>query len=488
MSSTGQGLDIKNFIEIEKKYDLYHVAVEGINPWMYFRFPFWNYQLCAGLLGLSGNLQKTNLFQSYIRQIKSVIGIVSKGNAKRLCKADVLFYVHSRRIEEDGYFKCIYTGWLAERYGSHMAMEEPYKNSHLTPVREEHLYYTDFIQIKAALYAKAGRCMKSSRYRRIYTQIRERFGEPFQELGREYQYDIPYEHVYAQMTELVLEISRLKREMEKLLEKIEPKVIVEVVSYNKRCMVLNELAKGRGIPTVELQHGTMHAAHAAYQFPGGCGVIRQFPDYIFVFSQYWKRCAHLPIPDEHIRVTGYPYFERQIQKYAHRESRKGGRIHILFVSQGTIGKELSRLAADLCSLLDADKYHIIYKLHPGECEGWQDRTPWLIKDNIEVVDNARHSIYEYFSKCDIQVGVYSTAIYEGLGFGLATFIYHIGHADTMTELCEQGYAVSVENAEELYRNISHREAGGLSECDSFWQKDAENNICRELDQILAGRI
>lgn len=477
-------MDISSFMQIEKKYNLYHIEIDGIQPWTYFRYQFWNYYLCRDLLGLSDNQQKPKPVKICVRQLKSVIDIVLRRNRKRLCKADILFYVHPRRIEADGYYESIYTDWLTERYASHMALEGSFNHGHMTPVREEHLFYTDLLQIRSDLYAKLSRYLKSRRYRRAYEQIKERFEEPLEEFGKVYQCDMKYDRVYAQMAELVLGIPQLKREFKKLIEEVEPKVIVEVVSYNRQCMVLNELSKEQGIPTIELQHGIMHAAHVAYRFPDGCGVIRQFPDYVFVFSEYWKKCGHLPISDTHIKVTGYPYFERQIQKYAGKSSCKSGQINILFVSQGAIGKELSRLATELSGLLDANKYHLIYKLHPGEYEGWRDRTPWLVNDNIEVVDSPKHNIYEYFSKCDVQIGVYSTAIYEGLAFGLETFIYNIGHADSMKDLCELGYAVNVGDAKELYEQVLLTRLDRCNGRNDFWEMNAEENICSELDKIL----
>ena len=183
-------------------------------------------------------------------------------------------------------------------------------------------------------------------------------------------------------------------------------------------------------------------------------------------------------------MTGYPYFERQLCQYKKADVGAGKITNIIFVSQGTIGRELSRLAADLCDLLDKSKYHIIYKLHPGEYEGWRERNPELLKDNIEVIDSLEHSIYEYFPKCSIQVGVYSTAIYEGLGFGLTTYIYDVGHADTMIELCQQGYAVYVKSVEKLYGHIISDGVDGSNRGKQIWKKNTLENICCEIEKLL----
>lgn len=475
-------MEINDFIQIEKKYNLYHLEVDGVQPWIYYRMKFWNYQLCKNILALSDTLQKSNRLKDYINQLKSAFSLVMRGNRKQICEADIVFYAHPRRVKTNGYYECIYTDRLAGEYSRSVVIEDPFRNRHLTPVQVEHIYYTDLLQIKAVLRSCLHRIIKTRKYKNIYIQIKDIFGAPLEEIGNVYHYTVCFHDIYKALTRIVLENQILENELGKVLQKTRPKIIVEVVYYNKRCMLLNELAKERGIPTVELQHGTMHEAHAAYQFAENCGEIKQFPDYVFVFSEYWKRYANLPIPAERVKVTGYPFFEEQLYKY--NVEKNGGIINIIFVSQGTIGIELSRLAADVSELLDESKYHIIYKLHPGEYDGWKTRNPWLIKDNIEVVDSLEHNIYEYFAKCNIQVGVYSTAIYEGLGFGLETYIYNVGHADTMKELCDQGYAIYVNNAEELCAHISSMDMGRNGETKEFWKMNSFENICHEIDQLL----
>lgn len=163
---------------------------------------------------------------------------------------------------------------------------------------------------------------------------------------------------------------------------------------------------------------------------------------------------------------------------------EAGTVNIIFVSQGTIGNKLSRLAVDLCERLKDGEYKIIYKLHPEEYMGWKTRYPWLAESKIQVIDSLEHNIYEYFAGCDIQIGVYSTAIYEGMGFGLKTYIYNIGHADTMRALCDQGYAEYVNDVTDLYNHIVEKNHQALQKGDMFWQKNSFNNMCREIDLLL----
>ena len=475
-------IEINDFLEIEKQYDLNHLAIDDVYPWTYFRMNFWNYDICKNLLALSEHINQQSNVRLYIKQLKSLLSLFIRRNRKYIHPADLVFLSHERRIKTGDFYECIYTDELTKKYDNSVVLEKPYHGHHLTPVQINNIYYTDMLPIKAELFYLFHRYLKTGKYKRIYREVRNKFSQPLEEIGHAYQYPIRYERIYESLTKIVLQLSWIRSELAKIIDEIQPKVIVETVWYNRICMIINEIAKERGILTVELQHGTMHTAHAAYQFADGCGEIRYFPQYVFVFSEYWKNCARLPICADHIKVTGYPYFERQLNKY--KSIKKEERITIIFVSQGTIGKELSRLATDLGELIDETKYHIIYKLHPGEYEGWQSRMPWLLKNNIEVVDSLEHNIYEYFAKCHIQVGVYSTAIYEGLGFGLSTYIYNIGHADTLADLCEQGYASYVNNAEELYMDISAKNLNGHNDSKEFWKMNSFENICSEIDRLL----
>lgn len=474
---------IEDFIKIEKKYDLYHLDIDGVQPWMYFRFDFWCQQISKELLKLSGNTTGKEEIQGYIKKLKNFLSYFMDRNARRVCKADIIFCAHPRRIKTNGYFECVYTDCLLDRYPQNIVWEAPFQGRHLTPVKAEHIFHTELSDFVWLVVMKCKRQM--GKERKIYEQVKKKFTEPLKEIAEAYHCTISYPDIYSKLAEIVLEVQARKIVYSKILDKIAPKLIVEVVYYEKSLMALNEVAKARGIPVVELQHGTMHAAHVAYQLADGCGEIRQFPNYVFMFSDYWKKCAHLPIDDAHIRVTGYPYFEKQLRKYDNCAMKKGKIINIIFVSQWTINQELSQLAADLCDLLDAEKFHIIYKLHPSEYAEWKQQTPVLLRDNIEVIDNREHSIYEYFSRCSIQVGAYSTAIYEGLGFHLVTYIYDVGYADTMKELCRQGYATYVKSAEELFSHITADEINSNHyKEENFWKRDALNNICHEINRLL----
>lgn len=475
-------MDIKAFLKIEEDHNLFDIEIDGVQPWVYYRVELWNFQFCREILGLSAHFVKSNMFDTFYKNFKNIFFLVGRRNRKKIKKTDILFVSHERRVKSKEIYECIYTDELVKHYKNSLVLEKPFKMEHLRPLQIDNIYYNDWLIIISILYSQLHRLLNTPKYRRVYKEVRDKFETPLSEMSDAYQHLIDKEKVYLQITRVVFEIEILSKYYKKIIDQTNPKLIIEVVWYSRYCMLLNEFAKERKIPTIELQHGTMTSAHAAYHFSAACGEIKQFPDYLFVFSDYWKQCVELPIPQEHIKVTGYPYFERQIKKYAPKQEE--GIISIIFVSQGTIGSKLSKLATELSERLDEKQYKIIYKLHPEEYMVWKTRYPWLAKSKIQIVDSLEHNIYEYFAVCDIQVGVYSTALYEGMGFGLYTYIYNVGHADTMQSLCDQGYAVYVNDAIDLYNQITKWNPQMRQKGDEFWKRDSFDNMCREIDALL----
>lgn len=471
-------MNINEFLEIEKKYDLYQKKIRGIYCWQYVRFQLWNYTICKEKLGLADSASKSSAFRNCVNLTKSCLFLLLHPRYRKVRKSKLCFITHERRVKTENAYECIYTDELNSHYMHEaISIERPFRMNHLKPCLTENIYYTDFIHIKMTLYFYWVKVFKKKLYTKIETEVQNHFLHALTEIKKQYDLQISTADIQKKLVRSVLEGEILRKEYGKLLDKIQPQIIVEVVGYAKHCMIINDLAKERNIKTIELQHGTMHADHAAYHYAYGVREIAYFPDVIFTFSDYWKCCICVPIDATNIVAVGYPYFERKLEQYPKVPHDKKT---ILFISQGTIGTELSKLAAELFLSLDSSKYRIIYKLHPEEYNGWRDKCPWLCQEGIEVVDSLEHNIYEYFAQSDIQVGAYSTAIYEGLGFGLQTYIYQVGHADTMKGLCEQGYAAWVRSAEELSDLIKTNIGVEQPDTEGFWKRNALQNMKGEI--------
>src|SRR5699024_2275823 len=109
---------------------------------------------------------------------------------------------------------------------------------------------------------------------------------------------------------------------------------------------------------------------------------------------------------------------------------------ILFISQGTIGKELAKLALNISR--NMPDYHFIFKLHPGEFDRWRSEYTELSTaakfENFEVIDNNKINLYRFLAESDYQIGVYSTAIFEGLTLGCKTVLFNLPGIEYMKDL------------------------------------------------------
>ena len=162
---------------------------------------------------------------------------------------------------------------------------------------------------------------------------------------------------------------------------------------------------------------------------------------------------------------GFPYFEENSKTYieiAGNKDKETNQKQILFISQGVIGKYLSKLAYELASNLNQNEmeednnkdYTFIYKLHPGEYGTWRENYDYLRKandefDNFTVIDKSEPPLYELFAKSNYQIGAFSTAIYEGLAFNCKTFIIDVPGVEYLDDLIDKNIVKKVKSSEEL---------------------------------------
>ena len=89
----------------------------------------------------------------------------------------------------------------------------------------------------------------------------------------------------------------------------------------------------------------------------------------------------------------------------------------------------------------------------------------------------------------MQVGVESTAIYEGKSFLLETYIWDIPKAYCMKPLVESGHAQFFNDAEELAALIKNRKMDTeLKYSDDFWRHNALENIVSGIKAIKDGKV
>ena len=298
-----------------------------------------------------------------------------------------------------------------------------------------------------------------------------------------------------------IEASRLKRRianaiaydhasvpvLRRWLKHLGTRCVVESVHYCARNFALTRAAHELGIPVVELQHGTIYPAHAAYNLPVADSPYS--PDYLLGWGGYWLRQTR-NFPARKALAVGYPFLERALAD--HPRAPHGGTPLVLFISQGTIGKDLSALAVEL-GRKAGNAYRIVFKPHPNEVKSWRRLYPDLVDSGVEVAEDATRGIYSWLAEADAVAGVYSTAMIEGLVWGVKAYVFsRLPGAETMAGFCSCGAAEYVDGTEALDARLralfaSGAAGGAAIDRADFFVDNAAANVSAAIDRIVEGK-
>jgi len=332
----------EKFLKLEEDLDLFNIKINEVYFWERIRFQI--YRKIATSLGISGQAHtkpRWSFFHKVFFCLRTFYYILNK-NPFFSKKVDILFYGHPRRkLLEDGKWWDIYCDPIIEQINEsdYIYFESHYLNSHLRPAKTKNIKYLDVVRLIVAFKRKLG-------FARLnLTNEEEVFLKQFErKIEKDFGIKIELRNiVHGNLIDRKIKLVIYKY----LLQKINPKIVVLVGSYGKETFI--EACKTLKIPDF------------AYSFPGSRRTKRTFPDYLFTFGDFWKKYVEFPIKKDCIFSVGYPFLEKEIDKY--REVIKKNQI--LFISQGSSGRELSKFAVDVANYSNLN-YNVVYKLHPGE--------------------------------------------------------------------------------------------------------------------------
>jgi hypothetical protein len=464
----------RKFFRLEIESNYFNEKISNVYFWDLIR---WNvHRQVIQKSGLHGEAQQIpkketkKIFEWFSYCLKTIF----LRNAFLSQRCDILFFGHPRRKKlSDGFWWDIYCDPIIEYIRNDfdcLLIEKPYLKKHLTPSKTYKYRYLDFPYLLADLLRKIKIFnIKLSEHEEILLEkIQEEIEKAF---------NVALEDLKPIVEQvLCLRISHLFIYV-LLLRLVKPKIAVVICNYDNKIFI--EACTKCKVPVLELQHGSsMGAYHLGYSFPQINMQRIRFPNYLLVFGDFWRKRAEYPISPERIYSVGFPFFEMEASKYKFIEKNH----QILFISQGTIGKELSKFAVELSKRNDIG-YDIVYKLHPGEYRRWRKEYPWLATSKINVIKDDKTPLYKLFAASMIQVGVYSTAIYEGLGFGLRTVLIDLPGIEYMDELIENGIVSVLTDVDEFvaYLSLTNKK----QESDAFlFKKYALENITK----VFAGVI
>ncbi|MDF2545694.1 MAG: hypothetical protein K0R93_592 [Anaerosolibacter sp.] len=476
---------IDQFLRFEQDEALYDARIKGVKFWSIIRERVYNLILYnKENIGIAHTKFRDKQNTKKITILISLILNSITRNPYLVGNKEILFINHPRRVYDGKYYNCLYTDKIIERINySYCVLEIADSGEHKVPVKTQNLKYADALDLKFYFLYYINLLMKKHNLNDSHVEYLVHL---VIKINKYFDIEINQKEFIDIVEKSILMHDISCKIYSKLLIKIKPKLIIEVNGYERRRKAINSVAKLLNIPTIELQHGTMGKYHEAYNFEKKMD-LSTFPDYIFSYGQLWKDDTRFPIREDRFKVVGWPYYEKKVKDFK-KNIIKEKKTTILFISQGTIGKELSKRAVELSRIMDKDEYKIIYKLHPGEYSRWKNEYPWLVNDDFQIVDNNDHDMHYYFAKSDIQIGVCSTALFEGLGHELITIIVRLHGYETMMALYEKAGTYLVDSADEIL-SICENSKGQKCDYDVsyFWSQNSMNNIINEIDKIIKMR-
>lgn len=490
---------IKNVTDIilslEKKYDLNHMKIQDTYPWQLIRM--YIYYEIARKIGIFGLAQqgKVNLKDKIFSFIPFIKNSLFSNPLKGKYHKDILIFDHPRKTFHKNEFKDIYSYFLIEFLQNHNSLnqnysslkniknnglnenfnfevvESPYLNKHYSK-KENYIKYNDNIFLGSYFNKK----ISNFKFNQYEEEKIFKIEEDIKNL-----FNINIDLLYI-IKNHIIDFKYQYKKYDKLFKKRRNKYVFIVVAYENPAIVA--AAKDNHVEVIELQHGVISKYHLGYHYlDEDKNNIDYFPDKILMFGDYWKKIANYPISEKNLISMGFPYLEENILLLENIEKTKN---QILFISQGVIGKYLSKFAYEIGKKLEElnEEYEIIYKLHPGEYSSWQENYEYLKKaeelKNFNIIDNSEISLYELFAKSEYQVGVFSTAIYEGLLFKCKTLLVDLPGTEYLDDLIDNNFAIKIKNADDFIDQLQNFNINNYNK-EIFFKTYQDSNLNYILD-------
>ena len=433
---------VKLFEEIEKDLKLDKQIISNVNWWDLVRYPlFIDIKKKIGLQDpdkFSKILKLKKFIFIILRFLKSIFFIFSFKSAIWLKKNCFIIWGHSRRKFENGYYIDPYVDPFIELFPSDKdfaVIERDDGNGHYTPAKTSNLHYADQLLSLAFIFS----CFKIVR---IDNQQRLIISELEKLIFKKFSCKIDVTRFIKKKIKRWLGIYPLMCFFFKIKK---PKLFFIVVSEEQEAIIA--AAKFNKVLTLELQHGSPARGKINYDYSSGIKKTN-FTDKFLSFGDYWTSDIKLPIKRSEIIPFGFPYLYKKVHSYSHivKENR------LVVISQNDNVSNLVNFAKKIKKNF-SKKIIVEYRPHPVEL---YNDPPGYIQDLLEcgvIVSEKHEDLYSIFARSRWQVGVYSTALYEGLYFDVACFILKLPGHEHMQRLVDLKLAKYISSTKDIDFNF-----------------------------------
>lgn len=475
---------INIFLKKEIEDKMFDREIFGINYWEYVR-PVISCETNSIISGGSAMFAKNPFcFKKYFLNLKNIRKYFLKKQ-----KCDILIVSQPRRVLCNEKYKNNYIDYYIDylkRDYKIVTLEEPSWSSlgvsntaHDFPIYTNNIYLTDLHELFFLIRKRLYKIINFKKYKNI---IKE-YNEVKQILNSWYikKHDVVDFKTFFVDSIIRLEIDR--KYIKKILKKTSPKLIMlhYMPSIFKE-MLINE-CNNQKIVTVEIQHGTITKVDPLVNKCSDVSLLKNDTKYIFGFGKNQVNNYLLSIKDiRNVINVGFPFFEEKL-KVVNKQKKKRQKI-ILIISQSTIGDEMALFTSKLADLLKETKYKIIFKYHPNEMS---KNYECLKKKNIVEIKREK-TIYDIQQLAVLQVGSYSTALYEGFAMKVPTLVVSsmfgsIETVDIFKNIKKGVYFIKSPND---VLNYLERDDIIPSDKDinKLWQKNSEERIINAVKKIM----
>ena len=394
----------EDFIVFEKENNLLKLKIKDIPVWEFIRVGIFT-QIKEQQINKNTNIHEIKFKKSFRVIYEFMINILFHNPFLLTKQRQYLILNHPRRKIEKGFYIDIYTDpWLSILNDNYYVFEG-FVNinfAHYKPAKTKNLYYLDALQLPSHLI----------RFLPIPTKFSDTELQVIKELENKIKNKWNIQNLVLK-NEIDYTIKRLKfvkPGINRLLKKINPSKIINVVSYSFINQAFTYFAKKRNVPVFELQHGTVGKYHIAYNMGSiEMNKTETFPDYFLAWGKNWIKNARIPILQEKIRFVGFPYFET----FRLIENKKMELKQILILSQ--YRNDIEEFSIKIAEKLP--EYKIVYKAHPSEYLTVGNLLKCFKQfPNVQIIANDSIHLYELFRQSNFVIGVNSTAIIEAIAF------------------------------------------------------------------------
>lgn len=474
---------INVFLKEEQENNLFDRELFGIKYWEYVR-PVVSCETNSTISGGSDMFSKNHFnLKKYLLNLKNIKKYFLKKQ-----KCDILVVSQPRRIETNGKYKNnyidFYIDYLKDKYRI-VTLEEPTWSSlgvsdkpHDFPIYTDNIYLTDIHELMFLVRKKVYKFFHKKHYNDILVEYELIHNMINSWYGNNHTLIEFKKFFIDSLIRLDIDTNYIK----KILKKTSPKIIMLHYMPSVFKQMLIKECNSQKITTIEVQHGTITKVDPLVNHCLDVSKLNNDTKYIFGFGKNQINKYALSIKNiKNVIDIGFPFFENKLKEL---NNKKKKRKYILMISQSTIGDSIANFTAKLSDLLSNTKYKIVFKYHPNEMS--KDYQCLKKKNIIEI--KWEKTIYDLQNESILQIGSYSTSLYEGFAMKVPTLVVEtmFGSVETVDVFKNIKKGVYfIKTPEDVLKYLDKNDIIPLnSDISKLWKINSKKNLLKEVKKII----